>query len=182
MMSDCDTLLMVGSGFPVFGVPAEGGPGARRADRHRRRACSSLRYPMEVNLVGDSATTLARAAAAAASRRRIARGATKIESERRDWWETLARARDASDANPINPQRVFWELSPRLPDDAMLACDTGIAVHWYARDLKMRRGMRAVALGQPRHRWGRAAVRDRGEVRLPRAPGARASSATARCR
>ena len=45
--------------LPVLGVPARGGPGARRADRPRRRACSGIRYPMESNLVGDAAATLA---------------------------------------------------------------------------------------------------------------------------
>jgi pyruvate dehydrogenase (quinone) len=44
-------------------------------------------------------------------------------------------------ANPINPQRVFWELSPRLPDNCILTCDSGSAANWYARDLKIRRGM-----------------------------------------
>ena len=58
LMKECDTLLMVGSSFPYSEFLPEGGPGARRADRHRRPACSALRYPMEVNLVGDSAETL----------------------------------------------------------------------------------------------------------------------------
>jgi pyruvate dehydrogenase (quinone) len=50
-------------------------------------------------------------------------------------------------ANPINPQRVFWELSPRLPDDCILTCDSGSAAAWYARDLKIRRGMMASLSG-----------------------------------
>jgi pyruvate dehydrogenase (quinone) len=51
------------------------------------------------------------------------------------------------EASPLNPQRVFWELSPRLPEEALLACDTGTAVFWYARDLKLRPGMRAAHSG-----------------------------------
>src|SRR3954454_24447938 len=46
-----------------------------------------------------------------------------------------------ADAEPLNPQRVFWELSPRLPDDCLLAVDSGSATNWYARDLKLRPGM-----------------------------------------
>ena len=50
-------------------------------------------------------------------------------------------------AQPINPQRVFWELSPRLPDNCILTCDSGSAANWYARDLKIRRGMKASLSG-----------------------------------
>ena len=89
MMQDCDTLLMVGSSFPYSEFLPEGGPGARRADRHRRPACSSMRYPMEVNLVGDSARDAARAAAAAASARTTAPGARRSRRTSRDWWKVL---------------------------------------------------------------------------------------------
>jgi pyruvate dehydrogenase (quinone) len=50
-------------------------------------------------------------------------------------------------AHPINPQRVFWELSPRLPDGVILTCDSGSAANWYARDIKIRRGMMASLSG-----------------------------------
>ena len=42
-------------------------------------------------------------------------------------------------ASPLNPQRVFWELSPRLPDGAILTSDSGSAANWFARDLKLTR-------------------------------------------
>src|SRR4029077_19434468 len=57
-----------------------------------------------------------------------------------DWWKVL-EARALHEAEPLNPQRVFWELSPRLPDGAIVTCDSGSAGHWYARDLRFRRGM-----------------------------------------
>ena len=44
-------------------------------------------------------------------------------------------------ANPVNPQRVTWELSPRLPERAIITSDSGSCANWYARDLKIRRGM-----------------------------------------
>ena len=50
-------------------------------------------------------------------------------------------------ADPLNPQRVFWELSPRLPDNAIITADSGSVANWYARDLKMRRGMKASLSG-----------------------------------
>ena len=61
-----------------------------------------------------------------------------------------------TDADPINPQRVFWELSPRLPDDAILTADSGSAANWYARDLQAPRGHDGVAVGRRWRRWGRA--------------------------
>src|SRR5205814_242872 len=47
----------------------------------------------------------------------------------------------------LNPQRVVWELSARLPDNALIAGDSGSSTVWYARDLRMRRGMRATLSG-----------------------------------
>jgi pyruvate dehydrogenase (quinone) len=64
----------------------------------------------------------------------------------RDWW-TLMEERAMQDADPLNPQRVFFELSPRLPDDCILAADSGSAANWYARDIKIRKGMKASLSG-----------------------------------
>ncbi len=64
----------------------------------------------------------------------------------KDWWKVL-EARAKKDANPINPQRVFWELSPRLPDRCILSSDSGSSANWFARDLKVRRGMMASLSG-----------------------------------
>ena len=35
----------------------------------------------------------------------------------------------------------FWELSKRLPDNVILTGDSGSVANWYARDIKIRRGM-----------------------------------------
>lgn len=50
-------------------------------------------------------------------------------------------------AKPVNPQRITWELSPRLPDRVILTSDSGSCANWYARDLKIRRGMMASLSG-----------------------------------
>lgn len=138
MMSGCDTLLMVGSSFPYSEfLPREGQARGVQVDIDARKV--SIRYPMEVNLVGDSRATLQallpllQAKADRAWRR-------KIEDDVARWWQVL-EARAMNEADPINPQRVFWELSPRLPDRCILTCDSGTSAAWYARDLKMRRGM-----------------------------------------
>jgi pyruvate dehydrogenase (quinone) len=144
MMMECDTLLMVGSGFPYSEfLPAEGQARGVQVDIDGTRL--SLRYPMEVNLVGDSALTL-RALLPMLTRKANRNWRQMIEGEVARWWQTLEK-RAMQDAKPLNPQRVFWELSPRLPDRAMLACDTGSAVYWYSRDLMLRDGMKAAHSG-----------------------------------
>jgi pyruvate dehydrogenase (quinone) len=144
MMDECDTLLMVGSGFPYTEFLPEAG-NARGVQIDIDARMLSLRYPMEVNLVGDSAATLG-ALLPLLEDKKDRSFRDDIECNVAKWEETLAK-RAAQEANPINPQRVFFELSPRLPDDAMLACDTGTTVHWYSRHLKIRAGMRAAHSG-----------------------------------
>jgi pyruvate dehydrogenase (quinone) len=144
MMSECDTLLMVGSSFPYSEfLPEEGQARGVQIDLDGRTL--GLRYPMEVNLLGDSAETL-RLLLPLLHPKTDTRWRQRIESSVREWWQTLEK-RALADASPLNPQRVFWELSPRLPENALLACDTGTATFWYARDLKLRAGMRAAHSG-----------------------------------
>jgi pyruvate dehydrogenase (quinone) len=144
MMNDCDTLLMVGSNFPYSEfLPEEGQARGVQIDIDARLV--SIRYPMEVNLVGDSVSTL-RLLLPLLKRKQDRSWRQKIESEVADWWKTLEE-RAMDDAHPINPQRVFWELSPRIPDGAILTCDSGSSANWYARDLKIREGMMASLSG-----------------------------------
>ncbi|HTI39374.1 MAG TPA: thiamine pyrophosphate-requiring protein [Vicinamibacterales bacterium] len=144
MMIGCDTLLMVGSSFPYSEFLPEPGQ-ARGIQIDIDGRMLSIRYPMDVNLVGDSRETLR--ALLPLLRRKTNRGwREQIEQGVADWWQTL-EGRAMIDANPINPQRVFWELSSRLPDECILSCDSGSAASWYARDLKMRRGMLASLSG-----------------------------------
>ncbi|MBK8210104.1 MAG: thiamine pyrophosphate-requiring protein [Rhodospirillales bacterium] len=138
MMTDCDTLLMVGSGFPYSEfLPKEGQ--ARGVQIDIDPGMLSIRYPMEVNLVGDSAETL-RALLPLLQEKQDRSWRSKIESNIADWWKTL-EGRALHSADPVNPQRVTWELSPRLPDRAIITSDSGSCANWYARDLKIRRGM-----------------------------------------
>ncbi len=138
LMNECDTLLMIGSGFPYSEfLPPEGA--ARGVQIDIEPGMLSIRYPMEVNLVGDSAETL-RALLPMLHDKSDRGWRGTVEGWVRDWWKTLGeRARQP--ANPINPQRVTWELSPRLPERAIVTSDSGSCANWYARDLKIRRGM-----------------------------------------
>jgi pyruvate dehydrogenase (quinone) len=144
LMNECDTLLMVGSSFPYpeF-LPKEGQARGVQIDLDGKML--SIRYPMEVSLVGDAAETL-RALRPLLRRREDTSWREKIESEVRRWWKVL-ESRAMNPATPINPQRVFWELSPRLPDRAILSADSGSSANWYARDLRIRDGMMASLSG-----------------------------------
>lgn len=144
LMQGCDTLLMVGSRFPYAEfLPPEGQARGVQIDLEPRAL--SLRYPMEVNLVGDARETLQ--ALIPMLRRKTDRSWRQtVEKNVADWWGVL-EDRAHMEARPLNPQRVFWELSPRLPDNCILTCDSGTAANWYARDLKIRRGMMASLSG-----------------------------------
>ena len=144
LMTQCDTLLMVGSGFPYSEFLPEEGQ-ARGVQIDIEPDMLSLRYPMELNLVGDAAETL-RLLAPLLNRKEDRKWRGEIEKQVADWWKLLEE-RAMQPAKPVNPQRVVWELSPRLPDNAIVTSDSGSCANWYARDLKMRRGMMASLSG-----------------------------------
>ncbi|AZE55390.1 Thiamine pyrophosphate-requiring protein [Pseudomonas synxantha] len=144
LMTECDTLLMIGSGFPYSEfLPKEGQ--ARGVQIDLQPDMLSLRYPMEVNLVGDAKETLA-ALLPLLERKSQRKWRKQIEGWRGSWEKTLQK-RALAKAKPINPQRVVHELSPRLPDHAIITCDSGSCANWYARDLKIRRGMQCSLSG-----------------------------------
>ena len=137
-MTECDTLLMIGSGFPYSEFLPEEGQ-ARGVQIDLKADMLSIRYPMEVNLQGDSAETL-RALLPLLNQKTERSWRQNIEQWRADWDQTLEK-RAMVAADPINPQRVAFELSPRLPDAAIVTSDSGSCANWYARDVKLRRGM-----------------------------------------
>jgi pyruvate dehydrogenase (quinone) len=144
MMQDCDTLLMVGTSFPYAEfLPEEGQARGIQIDIDQRML--GLRYATELNLAGDAKETLQ---ALLPRLRQKPRGSWRegIEKGVADWWHLMEeRAMDA--ANPINPQRVIWELSPRIPENAIVSADSGSVANWFARDLKLRDGMMASLSG-----------------------------------
>jgi len=138
LMNHCDTLLMVGSGFPYAEfLPKEGQ--ARGVQIDLDPGMLGLRYPMEVNLVGDSAQTL-RALLPLLQRKTDRYWPDRIARWNESWWKTLEE-RALQPAYPVNPQRVLWELSPKLPDNVIVTSDSGTCANWYARDLKFKPGM-----------------------------------------
>jgi pyruvate dehydrogenase (quinone) len=144
MMEDCDTLLMIGTSFPYSEwLPEPGQARAVQIDIDGRLV--GMRYPTEVDLVGDAAETL-RALQPLLTHKSDRSWREEIEHNVARWWEIL-EARAGEDADPINPQFVFQELSSRLPDGAILTADSGSATNWWARHLKLRDGMKAALSG-----------------------------------
>ena len=144
LMMGCDTLLTVGSSFPYTQfLPEYDQARAVQIDLDPRMI--GIRYPYEVNLVGDSAATL-RALIPLLQRKEDRSWQDEVRDNVSDWWQTMER-RAAVEAHPINPMRLFSELSPKLPDDVIVTADSGSAANWYARHLRFRGGMRGSLSG-----------------------------------
>ncbi len=138
MLMECDTLFLVGTNFPYTEfLPPEGQ--ARGVQIDIDGTMLGMRYPVEVGLVGDSAETL-RALAPHLTRKTDRAWRQRIEEKVRAWRQEVER-RAMHDADPLNPQRVVYELSSRLPENVILTTDSGTSTVWYARDLQIRRGM-----------------------------------------
>jgi len=138
LMAECDTLLMIGSGFPYAEfLPKEGQ--ARGVQIDLKGDMLSLRYPMEVNLQGDATETL-RALLPLLEQKTQGSWRDRISRWNRSWHETL-HDRAMQSATPVNPQRVAVELSSRLPDNAIVTSDSGSCANWYARDVQVKSGM-----------------------------------------
>ena len=144
LMMGCDTLLMVGSNFPYAEWLPEPGQ-ARGVQIDIDARLIGTRYPMEVNLVGDAADTL-RAVIPLLTRKDGGGWRKEIEEGVARWWRILDE-RAHQPADPINPQLVFHELGRRLPDGVILTADSGSATNWWARHLRLRRGMDAALSG-----------------------------------
>jgi pyruvate dehydrogenase (quinone) len=144
LMKGCDTLLTVGSSFPYTQfLPAFDQARGVQIDIDGRYI--GMRYPYEVNLVGDAAATL-RALIPHLRRKEDRSWREEIEQNVARWWETM-EMEAMVEADPINPMRLFHELSTRLPNDAIVAADSGSCANWYARQLKFRGDVRGSLSG-----------------------------------
>src|SRR5690554_173071 len=144
LMEGCDTLLMVGSSFPYAEYLPEPGK-ARGVQIDIDGKMLSLRYPMEVNLLGNSKQTLEKLIPLLQYKEDRS-WQEEIQHHVEEWWETVNQ-RAEQEADPINPQSLFSELSPLLPDRCILTADSGTSAFWYARNIKIRTGMMASLSG-----------------------------------
>jgi pyruvate dehydrogenase (quinone) len=144
MMQGCDTLLMIGSSFPYTQFMPELDQ-ARAVQIDIDPHMIGLRYPFEVNLVGDARETLRRLLPRL-HRKESRAWRDGIEQSVDRWWEVMQR-RAAVDADPVNPEYVVHALDGLLPDDAIVTADSGSAANWYARHLRLRGRMRGSLSG-----------------------------------
>ena len=144
MMRDCDTLLVIGSSFPYTQFLPEFGK-ARAVQIDIDPHMVGLRYPFEVNLVGDAARTLRRLLPLLEQVTDRSWRKT-VEDNVARWWEVMQR-RATVEADPVNPEYVAHALSDRLPENVILSADSGSAANWYARHLKLRGAMRGSLSG-----------------------------------
>ncbi|MER7936154.1 MULTISPECIES: thiamine pyrophosphate-requiring protein [unclassified Streptomyces] len=144
LMTGCDTLLVIGSSFPYSQFLPEFGK-ARAVQIDVDPHMVGLRYPFEVNLVGDARETLRRLLPLL-DRVEDRGWRQKIEKDTARWWEVMER-RAAVDADPVNPEYVVHALNDLLPENVILSADSGSAANWYARHLKLRGAMRGSLSG-----------------------------------
>ncbi len=165
LMDECDTLFMVGSGFPwAEFLPKPGN--ARGVQIDIKPAMLSLRYPMEVPLVGDSAETLRallpllEQKTDTSWRDSIAKGEQGVGGDRRGPGARVGEPGKPAAPVPRGVQAPAGERHPdgRFRDHGGLVCarHQGEARH------------DGVALGQPRQHGGGDALRHRREVRPSR--------------
>ncbi|MFH8344159.1 thiamine pyrophosphate-requiring protein [Streptomyces sp. NPDC018045] len=144
LMQECDTLLVIGSSFPYSQFLPEYGQ-ARAVQIDIDPFMVGLRYPFEVNLVGDASATLERLLPLL-RHKKARKWREQIESNVTRWWKVMER-RAAVEADPVNPEYVVHALDGLLPDDVILAADSGSAANWYARHLRLRGSMRGSLSG-----------------------------------
>jgi pyruvate dehydrogenase (quinone) len=144
MMRDCDTLLTVGSSFPYTQFMPDLDQ-ARAVQIDIDGGLIGMRYPYEVNLVGDAAATL-RGLIPLLERKEHGSWRKGIEDNVSKWWATMDEEAHVS-AKPVNPMRIFSEFSSRMPDNVIVAADSGSSANWYARQLKFRGNMRGSLSG-----------------------------------
>lgn len=144
MMRDCDTLLTIGSSFPYSQFLPEFDQ-ARAVEIDIDGKFIGMRYPYEENLVGDSKATL-RALIPLLKQKTDRSWRETIEANVTDWWKVM-EAEAMVESDPINPLRLFSELSKRLPNDVIVTADSGSAANWYARQLKFTGDMRGSLSG-----------------------------------
>lgn len=145
LMRDCDTLLTIGSSFPYTQFMPEFGK-ARGVQIDIDPHMVGMRYPYEVNLVGDAKATLQRLIPMLQTERGGREWYNTVCDNVRRWREVMERRSQLS-ADPINPEYVAHALDPLLPADAIVSSDSGSAANWYARHLTMRPGMRGSLSG-----------------------------------
>ncbi|HVW00633.1 MAG TPA: thiamine pyrophosphate-binding protein, partial [Planctomycetaceae bacterium] len=136
-LEECDTLLMVGTSFPYiefYPKPSKARGIQIDADASR----IGLRYPVEVGLVGDSRRTLQ--SLLPLLERKEDRSFLEQAQQGMQEWNKLMLERATRMEKPMKPQVVAHEIGKRLPDNAIVSCDSGTIATWWARHIPAKKG------------------------------------------
>jgi pyruvate dehydrogenase (quinone) len=167
LMRDCDTLLIAGSNFPYSQFLPEFGQ-VRAVQIDVDGAMIGMRYPTELNIVADASAALKTLIPQLAHKADRSWRAT-VEKNVARWWETIEKQAMLS-AKPVNPMRVAWELSERLPAQAIVSADSGSSTNWYARCVRFKTRQPGSTVGHAGEHGTRRSLRDRRQVRPPDRP------------
>lgn len=143
-MTECDTLVMVGTSFPYTQFfPKPGDAKCVQIDIDPARI--GLRYPTDIGLAGYSRPVLK--ALLPLLQKKKDRSFLEKAQERMKGWNDLMTERGTRTDHPMKPQVVGYTVNKFLPDKAIVASDCGTVTTWAARYLKMREGMMFSASG-----------------------------------
>ena len=136
-LSRCDTLLIVGSSFPYIEFyPKQGSARAVQIDVNPSRI--GLRFPVEAGLVTDARTGLQ--ALIPLLKRNTNRDFLESAQKAMKSWRETMQTRATNMEQPMKPQVIAHEIGKRLPDDAIVASDSGTITTWWARHIPAKRG------------------------------------------
>jgi len=147
MMREHDTLLTIGSSFPYTQfMPDFGQARSVQIDLDAKQV--GMRYPYELNIVADAKSALD-ALLPLLGTKPDRSWRDGIEAGVAHWHQTIQRQAMLGSGRPetVNPMRLVHELSAVIPDDAMVASDSGSSANWYARNLRLRADMRGSLSG-----------------------------------
>jgi pyruvate dehydrogenase (quinone) len=139
IMEECDALLLVGTNFPYAEfLPKDGSVPAVQIDIDPRYI--GIRYPTNVNLIGDAADTL-QALLPHLQQKDDSSWRESVRKNKEEWY-AIEQDRAHQAADPLNPQLLFTELDKKLPQNAIITGDAGTPTNWMARHIMVRRGMK----------------------------------------
>ncbi|HEY9241259.1 MAG TPA: thiamine pyrophosphate-dependent enzyme [Streptosporangiaceae bacterium] len=135
LMSDLDTLFMVGTNFPYTHFMPEPGK-ARIVQIEADPARAGARVPTEVPVVGDAKEGLA-ALLPLLKQRSDTKFLDKYQKQMESWRKKMAALQDEK-RDPIAPEYVVGVLDELSANDAILTCDSGTIATWAARHWHIR--------------------------------------------
>jgi pyruvate dehydrogenase (quinone) len=144
LMENCDTLLIVGCNDPWTEFYPKPGQ-ARTIQIDVEPRVFGSKYPVEVALAGDAATTLRELLPLLS--RRDDRGWSDQVRQYVERWNALAEKSIQAAVAGANPEFVVHALNEHLPADARVAVDVGSSTYWYAKHLRLPPGVPAHVSG-----------------------------------